>query len=103
MPRDGYDYDFDVLGLDKQAFKLGEAIEALFEAWSDASPGVGKSAAKESLTKAVQAEVHDLERRYRTADAYDDDEVMRYTKRMQGHWKQWSEHHSLRVDFDDLD
>ena len=103
MPRDGYDYDFDVLGLDKRTFQLGEAIEALFHTWSQASQPDEKSAAQTSLTEAVQAEVHDLERRYRTADAYDDNEVMRYTKRMQAEWKKWSEHHKLEVEFDHLD
>ena len=103
MPQNGYDYDFDVLGLDKQAFKLREDIEALFATWSQASQGDQKMAAKVSLTAAVQAEVQDLERRYRTADAYDDDEVMRYTKRMQGHWKRWSEQNKLAVEYDDLE
>ena len=103
MPRDGYDYDFDKLGLDKRTFKLGEAIEALFETWSEASQADEKSAALASLTTAVQAEVHDLERRYRTADSYDDDEVMRYTKRMQAQWEKWSVHHKLKVEFDVLD
>ena len=28
---------------------------------------------------------------------------MRYTKRMQAHWKKWSKHHKLEVKFDDLD
>ena len=71
MPRNdnGYDYDFDVLGLDKRSFKLGEAIEALFKTWSEASEGDERTAAKASVAEAVQKEVEDLECRYRTADA----------------------------------
>lgn len=97
------DHEFDKLGLDKREFKAGDEIEGFLKAWMEASEADAKKEAKERLTKAVQGAVEDLEYRYRNADAYGDDEVMRYTRRMQGQWKKWSNHHKVEITFDELD
>ena len=93
--------EFSSLGLDEREFKPTEALLKLVAKWQE-NAGEEKLKAKLAVEAELDKEVKNLERRWRQADIYDDDEVKRYARRIRGEYCRWADGLGISIVLDDM-